>query len=125
MQNTFTLALGPKSGASDPDLHHAIGIEANLKRSAVVAIGAGQYEDGRDSSPAGYSRRPRDKEDYCTSSLSWASTTDQGSTQCLSVMVTITLCPILRYSPLTISCEKRPDPSPPSWPSPAAMRGQP
>ena len=50
--------------ASDPDLHHAIGIEANLKRSAVVAIGAGQYEDGRDNSPAGYSRRPRDKEDY-------------------------------------------------------------
>jgi 2-succinyl-5-enolpyruvyl-6-hydroxy-3-cyclohexene-1-carboxylate synthase len=27
----------------------------------------------------------------------------------LSVMVTITFCPTMRYSPLTMSCEKRPD----------------
>jgi hypothetical protein len=29
----------------------------------------------------------------------------------LSVMVTTTLCPAMRYSPLTNSWEKRPDPS--------------
>ena len=39
----------------------------------------------------------------------WASTTGQGRSQCLSVMVTITVCPIMRYSPLTRSCEKRPE----------------
>ena len=33
----------------------------------------------------------------------------QGTSQCLSVMVTTTVRPTIRYSPLTISCEKRPD----------------
>src|SRR5918995_7316574 len=37
----------------------------------------------------------------------------QGTSQCLSVMVTITVRPTIRYSPLTISCEKRPDRSSP------------
>ena len=27
----------------------------------------------------------------------------------MSVMVTVTVCPTMRYSPVTISCEKRPD----------------
>ena len=40
--------------------------------------------------------------------LSRDSTRDQGTSQCLSVMVTITACPTVRYSPLTMSCEKRP-----------------
>ena len=31
-----------------------------------------------------------------------------GTNQCLSVMVTVTDCPTMWYSPLTISCEKRP-----------------
>ena len=32
----------------------------------------------------------------------------QGTSQCLSDIVTITFCPTMRYSPLIISCEKRP-----------------
>ena len=32
----------------------------------------------------------------------------QGTSQCLSVMVTTTVCPTMRYSPLTMSWEKRP-----------------
>jgi hypothetical protein len=46
-----------------------------------------------------------------TSSLSRDSTTGQDSNQCLSAMVTTTLCPTRRYSPLTISWEKRPEPA--------------
>jgi hypothetical protein len=38
----------------------------------------------------------------------------QGRSQCFSVMVTTTVRPIRRYSPLTISCEKRPEPSSPT-----------
>ena len=37
----------------------------------------------------------------------------QGSSQCLAVTVTITARPTIRYSPLTISWEKRPDRSSP------------
>jgi hypothetical protein len=37
----------------------------------------------------------------------------QGTSQFLSVMVTTTVRPTIRYSPLTISCEKRPDRSSP------------
>src|SRR4028118_157062 len=51
---------------------------------------------------------------YRTNSLSWASTTGQGSSQCLSVIVTMTFCPTMWYSPLAISWEKRPDRSSPS-----------
>src|SRR5215208_5625680 len=46
-------------------------------------------------------------------SLKRTSTTGQGTSQCLSVMVTTTVCPTMRYSPLTNSCEKRPDLSSP------------
>src|SRR5215217_1537812 len=53
---------------------------------------------------------------YLRSSLKRTSTAGQGTSQCLSVMVTTTFCPTMRYSPLTNSWEKRPDP-----PSPAKM----
>ena len=58
--------------------------------------------------------RPRFPYAEAKSSLKRTSTTGQGSSQCLSVMVTITFCPLMRYSPLTNSCEKRPDPSSPA-----------
>src|SRR5215211_7213492 len=48
------------------------------------------------------------------SSLKRTSTTGQGSNQCLSVMVTTTVCPTTRYSPLTNSWAKRPDSSSPT-----------
>ena len=48
------------------------------------------------------------------SSLSLASTMDQGIHKGLSVMVTITLSPTMLYSPLSMPCEKRPDLSSPT-----------
>jgi hypothetical protein len=45
----------------------------------------------------------------------------QGSSLCLSVMVMITVRPSLRYSPLSISCEKRPDPSSPRRVAPFSL----
>src|SRR5215217_2613596 len=51
---------------------------------------------------------------YLRSSLKRTSTAGQGTSQCLSVMVTTTFCPTMRYSPLTNSWEKRPDLS---WPT--------
>ena len=51
---------------------------------------------------------------YWTSVLSCDSTMGHGTNQCLWVMVTVTVCPTMRYSPLTISCEKRPDRSSPT-----------
>ena len=55
------------------------------------------------------------------SSLKRTSTTGQGSSQCLSVMVTTTFCPLMRYSPLTNSCEKRPEPSSPASVAPFSL----
>src|SRR5215208_3044780 len=55
------------------------------------------------------------------SSLKRTSTTGQGSSQCLSVMVTTTVCPTMRYSPLTNSCEKRPDLSSPTRMAPFSL----
>jgi hypothetical protein len=45
----------------------------------------------------------------------------QGSSQCLCVMVTTTVSPSMRYSPLTISCEKRPDLSSPTKVAPFSL----
>ncbi len=59
--------------------------------------------------------RPSEVEsNYLTSSLKRSSTTGQDSNQCLSVMLTTTLCPTMRYSPSTDSWEKRPEPSSPT-----------
>ena len=58
---------------------------------------------------------------YLRSPLNRTSTTGQGSSQCLSVMVTTTVCPTMRYSPLTNSWEKRPDPSPPAKMAPFSL----
>src|SRR5829696_4684817 len=55
------------------------------------------------------------------SSLKRTSTMGQGSSQCLSVMVTTTLCPAMRYSPLTNSWEKRPDLSSPTRLAPFSL----
>jgi hypothetical protein len=53
--------------------------------------------------------------------LSCPCTTRQGSSQCLSVMVTITVRPRLRYSPLTIWCEKCPERSSPTSVAPFSL----
>ena len=55
------------------------------------------------------------------SSFKRTSTTGQGSSQCLSVMVTTTVRPLMRYSPLTNSWEKRPDPSSPPRMAPFSL----
>src|SRR5215216_1980823 len=54
-------------------------------------------------------------------SLKRASTTGQGSSQCLSVMVTMTVFPSIRYSPLTNLWTKRPDPSSPTKVAPFSL----
>ena len=64
--------------------------------------------------------RPRFPYAEAKSSLKRTSTTGQGSSQCLSVIVT-TFCPLMRYSPLTNSCEKRPDPSSPASVAPFSL----
>jgi hypothetical protein len=56
-----------------------------------------------------------------TSSLKRTSMTVQGSSQCLPVTVTTTVSPSMRYSPLTISCEKRPDLSSPTKVAPFSL----
>src|SRR5918997_70116 len=58
---------------------------------------------------------------YLTNSLRRDSTTGQGSSQYLLVMVTATACPAMRYSPPTMSCEKRPDCSPPTRVAPFSL----
>ena len=65
--------------------------------------------------------RPRFPYPEAKSSLKRISTTGQGSNLCLSVMVTTTFCPLMRYSPLTNSCEKRPDPSSPASVAPFSL----
>ncbi len=69
--------------------------------------------------------RPRFPYAEAKSSLKRTSTTGQGSSQCLSVMVTTTVCPLMRYSPLTNSCEKRPDPSSPASVAPFSLAALP
>ena len=61
------------------------------------------------------------KQDYWKSALSRDSTMGQGINQCFSVMVTITVRPTMRYWPLTISCEKRPDRSSPTRIAPFSL----
>ena len=53
--------------------------------------------------------------------LSRPSNTDQGTSRCLWVMVTITVGPCLRYSPSNILCEKRPEFSSPRSTTPFAL----
>jgi hypothetical protein len=64
---------------------------------------------------------PRGKEKLLNQLLNCICTTGQGRSQCLSVVVTITVRPIMRYSPLNISCEKRPDPSSPTSVTPFSL----
>ncbi len=70
--------------------------------------------------PADSSRSPG-KERLPNQLLSCPCTTRQGSSQCLSVMVTITVRPRLRYSPLTIWCEKCPERSSPTSVAPFSL----
>ena len=55
------------------------------------------------------------------SCLKRTSTTGQGNSQCFSVMVTTTVCPTMRYSPLSDSWEKRPDLSSPTRVAPFSL----
>jgi hypothetical protein len=55
------------------------------------------------------------------SCLKRTSTTGQGNSQCFSVMVTITVCPTMRYSPVSDSWEKRPDLSSPTRVAPFSL----
>jgi hypothetical protein len=71
--------------------------------------------------PSADSSRSPGKERLPNQLLSWRSTTRQGSSQCLSVMVTITVRPRLRYSPLTIWCEKCPERSSPTSVAPFSL----
>jgi hypothetical protein len=71
--------------------------------------------------PSADSSRSPGKERLPNQLLSWRSTTPQGSSQCLSVMVTITVRPRLRYSPLTIWCEKYPERSSPRSVAPFSL----
>lgn len=64
---------------------------------------------------------PRGKEKLLNQLLNCNFTPGRGSSQCLSVIVTITVRPIMRYSPLNISCEKRPDPSSPTSVTPFSL----
>ena len=66
-------------------------------------------------------KRQAKESNYLRSSLERTFTTGQGSSQCLSVMVTTTVCPTMRYSPLTNSWEKRPDPSSPTRVAPFSL----
>ena len=94
-------------------------------RSSVQGYPGPSSTLGRSHTPRGpchpQVRSSEIESDYLTSSLKRTSTTGQGSNQCLSVMVTTTFCPLMRYSPLTNSWEKRPDPSSPAKMAPFSL----
>ena len=60
-------------------------------------------------------------EPLANKALSRPSSTDQGTSLGLLVMVTITVRPILRYLPISILCEKRPERSFPTSLTPFSL----